>query len=99
MIVGTHSSTQPCREIGGVAVVRYGIQGCVRNTLRRHGVPLARALVATEVKELVFLERPAEATTELILLQHLLGGAAGRIIAVIKEVIGIEMFIAEKLKS
>src|SRR6059036_1334517 len=86
-------------EIAGFAVIRNGIQRCRCNTLRRHAVELTSSLITAEEKQLVLLDGSAECASVLVLSQNLLPGSTYRIIAIVKEVVGIESFIPEEFKQ
>src|SRR5438067_1439521 len=95
--------TQRCAERGGKrrqTAVAAGdrIQERVGCSFSRDAVPLARALVAAEEKQLVRLDRSAQRTSELILFQYLFGGVGRKTVAIEEEVVGIERFIAEELE-
>ena len=86
-------------EIRGFTVIRHREQGRRRKALGRDAIALPRALVTTEVEELVLFDWAADSSPELILLQHLLLRPALRIVTVIKEIVRVELLIAEELEK
>src|SRR5262249_26455997 len=56
------------------------------------------SLVAAEEEELVLLDGTAQHAAKLILIQDLFRGGTGRVVAIVKEVVGVEDRVAQELE-
>src|SRR5260221_9327565 len=55
-------------------------------------------VIAPKVERFVLLNGTADDSAELVLLQDLLSGLAGRIVAVIEEVVGVKRLVPDELE-
>ena len=62
-------------------------------------IALPRPLITAEEKQLVFLDWSAERSAKLILLQDAWDMAASRIVAIVEEIVGIQVTVAEELEQ
>src|SRR5262245_9555709 len=94
-----HGRAQTGSEVARFAIIGHGIQRCGREPLSGYPVELARSLIASEEKQLVLLDRPADAAPILVLSQYLLGGRSWKPVPVIEKVVRIQCLVPKELKQ
>src|ERR1700674_4596724 len=94
----TGGSQRRCESRRGPVACGYRGKERGGDPLGRQSILLTRTLIASEDKQLVFDDRAAQRAAELILVQNLLGGGAGRVVAIVEEIIRVEDGVAQELK-
>ena len=65
---------------------------------RGDAVAQPRPLIAAENEQLVLLDRTADDAAELVLVQDLFCRLAGWVIAIVEEIVGVQLRVAEELE-
>src|SRR5580704_7469793 len=93
-----------CAESGlesrsGAVAAGNGRQDGRFGSARRNSVTLTGSLVAAKEEQFILLNGSAERAAELVLLQHLLSRFAGGIVAVVEEIVRVQIAVAEEFKQ